>query len=106
VRLTGPARMAWGHGRLRGTEGQSASQPPMPPGRSRRALKLTVLEDEFCVPAIGPVASCALVGRKTGVAHHSLEVPACDIERLKHSSGRVGRLKALLPSGLESAYPT
>src|SRR5258706_16114471 len=31
--------------------------------------------------------------------------PACDIDRLEHSSGRVRRLKALLPSGLESSYP-
>ena len=31
--------------------------------------------------------------------------PACNIDRLEQSSGRVTRLEALLPSGLESGYP-
>jgi hypothetical protein len=56
--------MAWANGELRGTEEQSASKLTIPAGLSGTTVKLTVLEDEIRVTAIGRVGSCALVGRK------------------------------------------
>ncbi len=47
---------------------RSASKLPMPPGRSSRTRKLTVLDEEIRVAAVGGVASRALVGRKSRVA--------------------------------------
>ena len=51
------------------------SKLPMPPRRSRRALNLTVLRDEFRVAGIERAGSRALVGRKDRY-QHSLRVPA------------------------------
>ena len=56
--------MAYGDGKLRGTEERSASKLPVPVGLAGSTVKLTVLEDEFRAVIIGRVGSRALVGRK------------------------------------------
>jgi hypothetical protein len=51
-------------------------EAPIPPGRSRSTLKLTVLEDESRAATIGRVALRALVALKNRRRQHSRVVPA------------------------------
>src|SRR5258706_388558 len=94
--------MAWADGKLQGTEERSALKLPNPPGRSRWTLNLTVRMSLEWPPSVGwPRAH---VGRQIRCHQHPPVTSACDIDRPAFSPGGVGRLKALLPSCLESSY--
>ncbi len=48
--------MAWGDGKLQGTEERSALKLPIPLGLACGTFNLTVLDDEFRMASIGRVA--------------------------------------------------
>ena len=73
-----------------------------PLGLSCWTLKLTVPEDEFRMAFIGRMTWHAPRPKITCRPTPAVAT-ACDIDRLKHSSGRLRRLEALFPSGLESS---